>query len=65
LDHNGRCRACVVNWTAEMKNLSPSEIVGAAVLAMQLEATLEDLQRAILPHPTLSEALIEAAQRAR
>ena len=42
-----------------------SEIVGAAVLAMQLEATLEDLQRAVLPHPTLSEALVEAAQRAR
>jgi dihydrolipoamide dehydrogenase len=42
-----------------------SEIIGAGVLAMQLEATLEDLQRAIFPPPTLSEVLVEAAQRAR
>jgi len=38
-----------------------SDIIPEAVLAMRLEATTEDLARAIHPHPTLSEALKEAA----
>jgi dihydrolipoamide dehydrogenase len=44
---------------------SASEYIGLGVLALQLEATVEDLQRAILPHPTLAEAVVEAAQRVR
>jgi dihydrolipoamide dehydrogenase len=39
-----------------------SEMAGQAVLAIQMEATLEDLSRAIFPHPTLSESLAEAAR---
>lgn len=42
-----------------------SEYIGLGVLGLQLEATVEDLQRAILPHPTLAEAVVEAAQRVR
>ena len=38
------------------------EMAGQAVLAIQLEATLEDLARATLPHPTLSESVAEAAR---
>lgn len=39
-----------------------SEMAGQAVLAIQMEATLEDLSRATFPHPTLSESLAEAAR---
>ncbi|MFB0569363.1 MAG: dihydrolipoyl dehydrogenase [Nitrososphaeria archaeon] len=38
-----------------------SDIIPEAALAMKLEATTEDLARTIHPHPTLSEALREAA----
>lgn len=41
-----------------------SEIIGQAVLAIQMEFTLEDLAAAIFPHPTLSESLAEAAREA-
>lgn len=41
-----------------------SEMIGQAVLAIQLEATLEDLTRSTFPHPTLSEFLPEAARSA-
>ncbi len=41
-----------------------SEMAGQAILAIQLEATLEDLARASFPHPTLSESLAEAARDA-
>ena len=37
------------------------ELIGEAVLAMEFEASAEDLQRTIHAHPTLSEALHEAA----
>jgi len=40
---------------------SASDIIPEAALAMKLEATTEDLARTIHPHPTLSEALREAA----
>jgi dihydrolipoamide dehydrogenase len=40
------------------------EMVGAGVLAIQLEATLEELARVPFPHPTLSESLAEAARDA-
>jgi dihydrolipoamide dehydrogenase len=41
-----------------------TEIVGAAALAIQMEATLEDLARATLPHPTIAESLADAAREA-
>ena len=41
-----------------------SEMIGQAVLAIQLEATLEELARSTFPHPTLSEFLSEAARSA-
>jgi dihydrolipoamide dehydrogenase len=41
-----------------------SEMAGQAILAIQLEATLEDLARTSFPHPTLSESLAEAARDA-
>lgn len=37
------------------------ELIGEAVLAMEFEASAEDLQRTMHAHPTLSEALHEAA----
>lgn len=37
------------------------ENIGAAVMAMRMEATAEDLARCIFPHPTISEILSEAA----
>jgi dihydrolipoamide dehydrogenase len=46
--------------------LSPfaTEIIGAAALAIQMEATLEDLARCALPHPTIAESLADAAREA-
>ncbi|MFC1914012.1 dihydrolipoyl dehydrogenase [Chloroflexota bacterium] len=38
-----------------------TELIAEAVLAVQLEATYQDLSRAIHAHPTLSEAMGEAA----
>ncbi len=38
-----------------------TELIAEAVLAMRLEGTVEDLERAIHPHPTLTEAIAEAA----
>ncbi len=41
-----------------------TEIIGAGALALQMEATLEELARAALPHPTIAESLAEAAREA-
>jgi dihydrolipoamide dehydrogenase len=41
-----------------------TELIGQAALAMHLNATDEDLSRAVFPHPSLSEALTEAAREA-
>ena len=38
------------------------EMAGQGVLAIQMEATLEELTRATFPHPTLSESIAEAAR---
>lgn len=38
-----------------------TDLIGEALLAMRLEATTKDIARAIHPHPSLSEALMEAA----
>jgi dihydrolipoamide dehydrogenase len=37
------------------------ELIGEAVLALEYSASTEDLQRTIHAHPTLSEAIHEAA----
>jgi dihydrolipoamide dehydrogenase len=39
-----------------------SELIAEGTLAVQLGITLEDLMSTIHPHPTLSEALLEAAE---
>ena len=39
-----------------------TELIAEAVVALRLEAANEDLCRAIHPHPTLSEAMMEAAR---
>jgi len=38
-----------------------SELIGQAVMAMEFEASAEDIMRTVFAHPTLSEALHEAA----
>jgi len=38
-----------------------SELIGQAVLAMEFEASSEDIARTVFAHPTLSEALHEAS----
>ncbi len=39
-----------------------SELIAEATLAIEMGATLEDIMVTIHPHPTLSEALLEAAE---
>lgn len=39
-----------------------TELIGEAVLAMQLECTAEELAKSIRMHPTYSEALVDAAR---
>jgi len=41
-----------------------TEMIAEAVLALRLEATAEDLAHTIHPHPTLTEAVLEAAHAA-
>ncbi len=38
-----------------------TELIQGFVIAMQLEATEEDLMRTVFPHPTLSEMMGESA----
>ena len=38
-----------------------TDMIGELALAMTLEATAEEIASTIHPHPTLSEALMEAA----
>jgi dihydrolipoamide dehydrogenase len=38
-----------------------SELIGEFILGRHLEATVEEMERAMHPHPTLSEAIAEAA----
>ena len=44
-----------------MVGAATSELIGQAVMAMEFEGTCEDLAHTIFAHPTLSEALHEAA----
>lgn len=41
-----------------------TELIGQAALAIQMEATIDDLSETIFPHPSLSESLSEAAREA-
>jgi len=41
-----------------------TEIIGEAVLAMELEATISEFSKSIRVHPTFSEAMVEAARDA-
>jgi dihydrolipoamide dehydrogenase len=41
-----------------------SELVAEGALAIEMGATLEDLMVTIHPHPTVSEAITEAAEMA-
>lgn len=41
-----------------------TELIGEAVLALRLECTAEEFSRTVRPHPTLSEAVMEAAHAA-
>ena len=41
-----------------------SEMAGQAILAIQMEATIEELSKTSFPHPTMSESLAEAARDA-
>ena len=41
-----------------------SEMIGQAVIAIQLEATFDDLAAVSFPHPTLSESITEAVRDA-
>ena len=41
-----------------------TEIIAEAVMAMQLEATVQELARSIRAHPTFSEAVVDAARDA-
>lgn len=41
-----------------------TEVVGEAVMAMQLECTVQELARSIRVHPTFSEAVVDAARDA-
>jgi dihydrolipoamide dehydrogenase len=38
-----------------------TELIGEFVVARHLEATVEEMDRAMHPHPTLSEAVAEGA----
>ena len=41
-----------------------TEIIGLASVAIQMEAVLENLAEAFLPHPTIAESLADAARDA-
>ena len=45
-----------------MVGLHASELIAEGTLALEMGATLEDLMVTIHPHPTLSEAIMEAAE---
>jgi len=50
---------------AQIVGPDASELVAEVTLAIELGATLEDVARTIHTHPTLSEAVMEAAENAR
>jgi dihydrolipoamide dehydrogenase len=39
-----------------------TDLIAEAAVALRLESTVEEITRTIHPHPTLSEALMQAAE---
>jgi dihydrolipoamide dehydrogenase len=48
-------------YGAHIIGAEATELIAEYVLAIQLEATVEDIHQTIHAHPTLSEAVMEAA----
>ncbi len=46
---------------ATIVGLHASELIGEFIVGRHLETTVEEMDRAMHPHPTLSEAIAEAA----
>ncbi|SFV12648.1 dihydrolipoyl dehydrogenase [Pseudoduganella namucuonensis] len=49
---------------AHMVGANVTELIAEAVMARKLESTADELMKAVHPHPTMSEALMEAAAAA-
>src|SRR5512133_662036 len=49
---------------AQMTGMNVTELIASAVLARRMGATATDIMRTIHPHPTMSEAVMEAAAAA-
>lgn len=49
---------------AQMTGMNVTELIASAVLARRMGATAKDIMRSIHPHPTMSEAVMEAAAAA-
>ena len=49
---------------AQMTGMNVTELIASAVLARRMGATATDIMRSIHPHPTMSEAVMEAAAAA-
>ena len=54
-EHRARCSASTSSATA------PRDLIAEAALAIEMGAVADDLRLTIHPHPTLSEAIMEAA----
>ena len=59
-----RRRSEAVPDTVHIVGGGATELVGEAVLAMQLECTAREFARSIRIHPTFSEAVVDAARDA-
>jgi dihydrolipoamide dehydrogenase len=57
-DRNGVLLGC------QIVGSNASELIGEAALAIEMGATLEDIALTVHPHPTLPEAIMEAADAA-
>jgi dihydrolipoamide dehydrogenase len=49
---------------AQMTGMNVTEMIASVVVAMRMRATAHDIIRSIHPHPTMSEAVMEAAAAA-
>ncbi|MCJ7819686.1 MAG: dihydrolipoyl dehydrogenase, partial [Bacteroidales bacterium] len=49
---------------AQMTGMNVTELIGSVVIARRMGATAADIMRSIHPHPTMSEAVMEAAAAA-
>jgi hypothetical protein len=52
----------IVEWKkAEGDQVKRGDMIGEAVLGMSMKMTVQELARAVHPHPSLSEAVMESA----